>query len=96
MGWSFFAQSSLLVNIEMYTPVEFLDYVAGSLVQKPENIKVELIDGNEEEVIVELRVDEADLSRVIGRGGSIARSLRTLIRTFGATDKKRYILEIVE
>ena len=79
----------------MFTPLEFVRYVVMSLVQHPEQVQLELIPENEE-TIVELRVNENDISRVIGRGGSIARSLRTLLRTFNGRDKTHYILEIVE
>ena len=79
----------------MYTPVEFVHYVVTSIVQNPEQVQIELISENEE-TVVELRVNENDISRVIGRGGSIARSLRTLLRVFNGQDKKHYILEIVE
>ena len=79
----------------MHTPIEFVHYVVTSLVQNPEEVQIELIAENEE-TIVELRVNENDISRVIGRGGSIARSLRTLLRIFSYRDKKDYILEIVE
>lgn len=82
----------------MYTPLEFVDYVVRSLVQNPEEVRIELIQGDEE-TIVELRVNENDISRVIGRGGSIARSLRALLRVFSAQEEqggKHYILEIIE
>ena len=46
--------------------------------------------------MIRLRVAPDDLGRVIGRGGRIARALRTLVRAAGAHGDRRVLLEIVE
>jgi uncharacterized protein len=72
-----------------------VDYLARRLVESPDAVTV---DEAEEDgaLVIRLRVAEEDLGRVIGRGGRIARALRTLVRASGAHDNRRVLLEIVE
>jgi uncharacterized protein len=48
------------------------------------------------DLIIRLRVAEEDVGRVIGRGGRIARALRTVVRACGANEDRRVVLEIAE
>lgn len=73
---------------------EFLEYVARSLVDNPDGVKVEIEEGPEE-VALTLKVDEHDMGRVIGRDGRIANSIRSLLRVMGARDGRRVELEII-
>ena len=61
----------------------------------PEKVNVLEIEG-EMTVVIELRGDKADLGKVIGRGGPIARSLRTILASMGRRINKRVVLEILE
>jgi predicted RNA-binding protein YlqC (UPF0109 family) len=74
---------------------ELVEYLARRLVEKPEEVEVEEFDEDDARVI-ELRVASDDLGRVIGRGGRIARAMRTLVRAGGAHGDRRVLLEIVE
>jgi uncharacterized protein len=58
----------------------------------------ELVEEIEEDgmLVIRLRVAPEDLGRVIGRGGRIARALRTLVRAGGAHGDRRVTLEIIE
>jgi len=73
---------------------EFLEYVARSLVDDPDAVKVEMEEGPDE-VALTLVVGEHDMGRVIGRDGRIANSIRSLLRVMGTRDGKRVELEIV-
>ncbi len=73
---------------------DFLDYVARSLVDNPEGVKIE-VEEDEEEVSLILTVDEGDMGRVIGRDGRIANAIRSLLRVMGARDGRHVELEIV-
>jgi predicted RNA-binding protein YlqC (UPF0109 family) len=73
---------------------EFLEYVAKSLVDKPEAVEVE-IDEQADEVSLVLNVDQEDMGRVIGRDGRIANAIRSLLRVMGARDGRHVELEIV-
>ena len=75
--------------------MEFLEYVVENLVEHPEEVKVEEIPGSEESVI-EVRVQEDDVGKVIGKNGSVAKALRTLLSATGNKNGKNYILEIID
>jgi predicted RNA-binding protein YlqC (UPF0109 family) len=73
---------------------EFLEYVARSLVDKPDAVVVE-VEEEEGEVSLVLNVDQEDMGRVIGRDGRIANAIRSLLRVMGARDGRHVELEIV-
>lgn len=73
---------------------QFVEYVVKSLVGHPDDVVVErLID--EKGVLLTLTVNPEDLGRVIGKRGSTAQSLRTLLRALGTKNDARYNLKIV-
>jgi hypothetical protein len=73
---------------------EFLDYVARALVEKPDAVRIE-VEEDEDEVSLVLTVDESDMGRVIGRDGRIANAIRSLLRVMGTRDGRHVELEIV-
>lgn len=72
---------------------EFLEYLARSLVEKPDDVAVE-VDEAGDEVTLTLVVDEHDMGRVIGRDGRIANAMRSLLRVMGSRDGRHVELEI--
>ena len=74
---------------------ELVEHIAKSLVDKPEDVSVTVIEG-EQSVVLELRVAPDDLGRVIGKQGRTARSFRTILNAAGMKLKKRLTLEILE
>ena len=75
--------------------VELVEYLARQLVDAPDAVRVEQFE-RDGAVVVQLHVSEDDVGKVIGRGGRIARALRTVVRATGARDDRRVLLEIVE
>jgi hypothetical protein len=73
---------------------EFLEYVARSLVDKPDAVWVE-VDDEGDETLLTLGVDQEDMGRVIGRDGRIANAIRSLLRVMGTRDGRHVELEIV-
>ena len=73
---------------------ELLVYLARTLVEKPDEVRVERTE-RDGAVLLELHVAPDDVGKVIGKGGRIARSLRTLVRASGAKAGERRLLEIV-
>ncbi len=74
---------------------QFIEYIVKSLVSRPEDVIVERsID--EKGVLLVLTVHPEDLGRVIGRRGTTAQSLRTLLRALGTKNDARYNLKIVD
>jgi len=73
---------------------EIIEYIAKSLVDDPSQVTVSETEGANL-VIIELHVASEDMGRVIGRGGRVANSMRTLVRVIAAKEGKRVTLEIV-
>ena len=69
--------------------------IAKALVDEPDSVTVEAVDGSDSTVL-ELRVAQRDLGKVIGKQGRTARSLRTIIGAASMKLHKRHTLEIIE
>jgi predicted RNA-binding protein YlqC (UPF0109 family) len=74
---------------------ELVEYIAKALVDEPGEVKVAEIEGDRVTVI-ELRVAQTDLGKVIGKQGRTARAIRTILNANATKLKKRAVLEIVE
>lgn len=74
---------------------KFVEYIVQNLVDHPDDVVVERVI-DEKGVLLTLTVNPEDLGRVIGRRGSNASSLRTLLRALGAKNDARYNLRIVD
>lgn len=74
---------------------ELLTFLAKSLVDHPEDVSVTKVDG-ENSVVYELRVNDDDMGKVIGKQGRIAKSIRTIIKAASSKDDKRVIVDIVQ
>jgi hypothetical protein len=72
-----------------------IEHIAKALVDTPGEVFIdEYEDGDE--IVIELEVAEADLGKIIGRSGRVARALRTVLSAAGSKQDKRYALEIIE
>jgi uncharacterized protein len=74
---------------------ELVERMAKALVDKPEDVAVNEIDG-EKTTVYELRVASSDLGKVIGKQGKTARAMRTILSASGTKIGKRCVLEILE
>ena len=74
---------------------ELIFYIAKALVDNPEQVSVEEVEGNQTSVL-ELKVAKEDLGKVIGKQGRTARAMRTILSAASAKIKKRTVLEIIE
>ncbi|MEX1997332.1 MAG: KH domain-containing protein [Candidatus Andersenbacteria bacterium] len=74
---------------------EFVEYVVKSIVDHPDDVKVDrTVD--EMGVLITLSVNPEDMGQVIGRQGATAKSVRTLLRVIGAKNNARVNLKISE
>jgi predicted RNA-binding protein YlqC (UPF0109 family) len=69
-----------------------IEGIVKTLVDAPEAVSVEQVDGD----VLELTVAPNEVGKVIGRQGRTARALRTLLGAVGVRAHKRYTLEILE
>ena len=74
---------------------ELIKYIAQALVDNPDQVRVEEVEGNQTSVL-ELKVAKEDLGKVIGKQGRTARAMRTILSAASAEVKKRTVLEIIE
>jgi predicted RNA-binding protein YlqC (UPF0109 family) len=74
--------------------LDLVEYVARSLVDEPDAVRVEVVqDGGVS--VIELHVADDDMGKVIGRNGSVAKALRTLLKVVSAREGEPFSLEIV-
>jgi predicted RNA-binding protein YlqC (UPF0109 family) len=73
---------------------DLVEYVAKALVDDPSAVTVDVVDEDGLKVI-ELHVAEDDMGKVIGRNGSVAKALRTLLKVTAARDGEPVQLEIL-
>jgi predicted RNA-binding protein YlqC (UPF0109 family) len=74
---------------------DLIVYIAKALVDKPEEVSVNEIDG-EQTSVIELKVAKEDLGKVIGKQGRTARAIRTILGAASTKLRKRAVLEIIE
>lgn len=74
---------------------ELIEYIASSLVDNPDEIKVKEVV-QDDAVVYQLSVAREDLGKVIGKQGRTARSVRALLTASAARDGKKARLEILE
>ena len=73
---------------------DLVEYVAKSLVDDPDAVTVEVVE-EDGATVIELHVAEDDMGKVIGRNGSVAKALRTLLKVIAARDGEPVQLEIL-
>ncbi|MBL8100348.1 MAG: KH domain-containing protein [Anaerolineales bacterium] len=73
---------------------ELIEYIAKALVDHPEEVTVKQNGGNRARI--ELSVAKEDMGRVIGKGGKVANSIRTLLRVAAEKQGKQATLDVSE
>jgi len=74
---------------------DLISYIVKSLVDQPDQVSVAEIVGENTNVL-ELRVAQLDMGKVIGKQGRTAMAIRTILNAAAGKTRKRYVLEIVE
>ncbi|MBZ4646233.1 MAG: uncharacterized protein PWR27_815 [Petroclostridium sp.] len=74
---------------------ELLETIAKSLVDHPSDVFVNEVEG-EQSIILELRVAQEDMGKVIGKQGRIAKAIRTVVKAAATRENKRVIVEILQ
>ena len=74
---------------------DLVEYIAKTLVDDPTGVVVNMIEG-EKSTILELKVSESDVGKVIGKHGRIAKAMRTLLSAASTRSGKRVVLEILD
>ena len=74
--------------------VELVEYIARSLVELPDEVKVELKHGEQADII-ELHVAPTDMGKVIGKQGRIAKAVRSVVRAASFGNQRPVLVEIL-
>ena len=74
---------------------ELLETLAKALVDEPDKVEVSVIEG-EKSVILQLKVADDDIGKVIGKQGRIAKALRTIIKASSVKEGKKAVVEILD
>ncbi len=72
---------------------DLVEYVLRGIVERPDQVRVEELQ-DERGAVLRVRVAPEDVGKVIGRGGRMARALRTLVRAAGTRSGRVVVLEI--
>ena len=74
---------------------ELVEVIAKSLVDHPEEVVVTESE-NDKALVVELRVAQTDMGKVIGKQGRIAKAIRSVVKAAASKENKKVIVEIVQ
>jgi predicted RNA-binding protein YlqC (UPF0109 family) len=75
---------------------ELLEYLARSLVEHPDEVRVTESEEQDGTVLLELAVADDDYGNVIGRGGRTASALRTVVKAAAVKSKRRVFVDIID
>ena len=73
---------------------ELVLFIAKSLVEKPDAVKVEMHE-DDDAFVIELSVDPSDVGKVIGKQGRIAKAIRTIVKAASVDAEKKYVVDIL-
>ncbi|MBN1524480.1 MAG: KH domain-containing protein [Spirochaetales bacterium] len=74
---------------------DLVEFIAKALVDDPNGVAVNVIEG-EKSTILELKVSDDDIGKVIGKHGRIAKAIRTILSAAATKKDKRVVLEILD
>lgn len=75
---------------------ELLEYLARSLVARPDEVRVTEVEEDDGTIVLELSVADDDYGSVIGRGGRTASALRTVMKASAVKEHRRVYVDIVD
>ena len=74
---------------------ELVEVIARSLVDYPDEVVVTQTE-NEKSIVIELRVAQSDMGKVIGKQGRIAKAIRSVVKAAASKEEKKVIVEITQ
>ena len=73
-----------------------VELIVRKLVREPESVDVREVERDRSTTVIEVRVAQSDVGKVIGRQGRTVKALRSLLHAAGQKQNRRYVLDIVE
>jgi predicted RNA-binding protein YlqC (UPF0109 family) len=75
---------------------DLLEYLARSLVDQPDEVRVEGFDEEDGTIVLELHVADDEAGKVIGRGGRTVGALRVIMKAAASRDGNRVLVDVVD
>ncbi len=75
---------------------ELLEFLARSLVDEPDAVRVDSFEEDDGTVVLELRVADGEVGKVIGKGGRTVNALRTVMRACSVKHGRRVLVDVVD
>ena len=75
---------------------ELLEFLARSLVDRPDEVAVDSFEEDDGTLVLELHVAEEDVGKVIGRGGRTVSALRSVVRAASVKQGRRVLVDVVD
>ncbi len=72
-----------------------LELIIKNLVANPDAVSINEVTG-EKSIVMEVKVDNADMGKVIGKQGRIAKAIREIVRAVAAKEQKRVTVEFID
>ena len=73
-----------------------VELILKKLVREPDAVDVREVERDRSTTVIEVRVAQSDVGKVIGRQGRTVKALRSLLHAAGQKQNRRYVLDIVE
>ena len=73
-----------------------VELIVKHLVREAESVDVREVERDRSTSVIEIRVAQSDVGKIIGRQGRTVKAIRSLLHAAGEKQRKRYVLEIVE
>ncbi|GMO47726.1 MAG: KH domain-containing protein [Termitinemataceae bacterium] len=74
---------------------DLIEYIVKSLVDEPDSVDIQVVE-QDGSTVLELRVSEGDIGKVIGKHGRIAKAMRTVLQASSSKNGNRTVLEILD
>ena len=74
---------------------DLVEVIAKSLVDNPQEVHVNEIQG-EQDLVLELRVAPEDMGKVIGKQGKVAKAIRTVVKAAALNENRKVVVEIID
>ena len=75
---------------------QVLEFIARKLVDHPDDVKVTVVEGEQDDTVLELRVHPDDMGKVIGKRGRTAKAIRTVVKAAATREGSSATVEIVD
>jgi predicted RNA-binding protein YlqC (UPF0109 family) len=73
---------------------DLVEYIVKSLVANPDEVDVRRVE-NDDNIIIEVRVAQEDMGKVIGKQGRIAKAIRSVVRAASSKEAKKVLVDII-